>query len=189
MHHSTERVSSMKRLDRVKEKNYPPKEYARAGKATGLVSGDIMVEENDDSYLRLRNLSKEEPSEEEQEQEQEEAEAKKQEDKQKASEYQDKRDEFQMDIAPGRMKDTAKDRTGKNANVAGGSEERPDEQKQSEQMGAGAVGKRTELGTRQDEEFKKKQEEEHGDSSTGPDEQQKARGKEAAREKVGEVGK
>lgn len=186
LHHSTERVSSLKRLDRVKEKNYPPKEYARSGKSSGTVSGDIQVEENDDSYLKLRNIGKEE---EEDKEKKEKAEAEKKETQQKAKEYQDKRDEFQMDISPGRMKDSAPDRTGKNRNVEGG-DERPDEEKQSEQMGTGPVGSRTELGTSQDTDFKEKQKQDHGDDSTGMvDEQQKNKGKERARETVGKTGK
>lgn len=185
MHHSTERVSSMKRLDRVAEKNYPPKEYGRAGKSKGTVFGDIMVEENDESYLKLRNIAKEEEEDEEKLEEQEKEE---EETRQKSKEYQDKRDEYQMDIAPGDMKNTAPDRTGKNRNVAGG-DERPDEEKQSEQMGTGPAGNRTEFGTKEDTEFKEQQKKDHGDDSTGMvDESMKNKGKEAVRDKMGKVG-
>ena len=82
------------------------------------------------------------------------------------------------------MKDTAKDRTGKNRNEAGG-DERPDEEKQSEQLGTGPAGDRTEFGTSEDKEFKEQQKQEHGDDSTDADEQQKSAGKENARVKTG----
>ncbi len=181
MHHTTERVSSLKRLDRVKEKNYPPKDYARAGKSTGKVSGDIEVDENEDSYLKLRNIAKEEQDEEKKEEEAE----KKDTEKQKNQEYQDKRDEYQMDVAPGKMKDTAKDRTGVNRNVGGGKSERPDDEKQSEQKGTGPVGDRTEFGTKEDEDFRKGQEEEHGSDESDKDESMKSQGKKNAKDKTG----
>lgn len=181
MHHTTERVSSLKRLDRVKEKNYPPKDYARAGKSTGTVPGDIEVDENDDSYLKLRNIANEEKADEQKQEEDE----KKKTEKAKNQEYQDKRDEYQMDVAPGNMKNTAPDRTGVNRNVAGGKSERPDEEKQSEQMGTGPVGSRTEFGTKEDTDFKEGQKEEHGDDRTDADETMTSQGKDNAKEKTG----
>ena len=184
MHHTTERISSLKRLDRVKEKNYPPQGYARAGKSTGTVSGDIQLEEGEDSFMIIRNMAKEEQDEEEQE-EQEEQEEDKAQEKAKQEEYQDKRDEYQQDIAPGRMKDSAKDRTGKNRNEPGG-EERPDEEKQSEVLGTGPPGSRTEFGTSEDKDFKQDQKDRYGDESLGSDEEQKSKGKENARGKQAE---
>jgi sRNA-binding protein len=116
--HTTLRESPVSRLDRVgKEKN----KAGSSGKLTGTVAGDMQVDEREDGegYLKLRNIAHEEEEEEEAKAE---AEAKKKEEQQKKKEKQDKKDEGQMDKAPGNMKDSAKDRTGKNKNVEGGEE-------------------------------------------------------------------
>ena len=114
--HTTLRESPVSRLDRVgKEKN----KAGSSGKLEGKVAGDMQVDERDDGegYLKLRNIAHEEEEAEEAKQE---AEEKKKEEQQKKKEKQDKKDEGQMDKAPGAMKDSAKDRTGKNKNVEGG---------------------------------------------------------------------
>ena len=125
--HATERTSALKRLDRVGEKNHPTNDLTKVGKVTGVTHGDYQVDEGEDSYLKLRNIKEEKEVAEEAKQ--------KQEEKKKNAEFQDKRDEKQQDKAPGSMKDTAKDRTGRNANMPGGAEERPDEEKQKLQTG------------------------------------------------------
>jgi len=110
--HTTDRVSPLKRIDRVKEKNEPTGKDAKAGKVAGTVEGDIQVEETDyeaDSYLQIHNVKKEE---EQAEEEKKEEEAKKEEEKQKNEEFQDKRDEHQQKQSPGAMKSETKDRTG-----------------------------------------------------------------------------
>jgi len=116
--HTTLRESPVSRLDRVgKEKN----KAGSSGKLEGKVAGDVQVDEREDGegYLKLRNIAHEEEEAEEAKQE---AIEKKEEEQRKKMEKQDKKDEGQMDKAPGAMKDSAKDRTGKNRNVEGGEE-------------------------------------------------------------------
>jgi len=116
--HTTLRESPTSRLDRIgKEKN----KAGSSGKLEGTVAGDMQVDERDDGegYLKLRNIAHEE---EEAEEAKAEAEEKKKEEQAKKQEKQDKKDEGQMDKAPGKMKDDAKDRTGKNKNIEGGEE-------------------------------------------------------------------
>jgi hypothetical protein len=90
---------------------------------TLATEGDVELVDNEDgdSYTVLRKLHTDEEEEVD-----EEAEAEAEEEERKNAEFQDKRDEVQMDKAPGAMKNTAKDRTGKNANVPGGVEENDD---------------------------------------------------------------
>lgn len=107
----SERMSGLKRLDKVGEKNRATNPNARIGRVEGTTKGGITLEENDDSYLKLVKAPEEEEEEDEEEQQEQE------EEKQANEEFQDKRDEHQQDKAPGSMKDTAKDRTGKNENV------------------------------------------------------------------------
>ncbi|KAK4687020.1 hypothetical protein P7C73_g3100, partial [Tremellales sp. Uapishka_1] len=136
--HTTERVSSIKRLDRVKNKNSAAADPV-TGKMKGKVAGDMQVDENEgeDSYLKLRNIKAEKEAEEEEEEKKKEEE---EEEKQKTAEKQDKKDEHQQDKAPGTMKEDAKDRTGKNANQPGG-EEKEDEGGEDKDNGAGDEGK------------------------------------------------
>lgn len=108
----------MKRLDKVGHKNRATNPDAKIGRVEGTTRGAISLEENDDSYLKLVKAPEEEEEEDEEEQEAQE------EEKQKNQEFQDKRDEHQQDKAPGAMKDTAKDRTGKNENVQDESEKK-----------------------------------------------------------------
>lgn len=105
----SERMSGLKRLDKVGEKNRPSSPDAKVGRVEGKTTSEFSLEESDDAYLKLVKTTPEEPDEEE--------EQAKEEEKQKNAEFQDKRDEHQQDEAPGAMKDTAKDRTGANANV------------------------------------------------------------------------
>jgi len=112
--HTTERTSAMKRLDRVREKNYPTKAGSKTGKAEGKVAGDIELteEESGDGYVHLTNL-KDEAEKAQQAKE-------KEEEQKKQDLHHDKMDEHHMDKAPGSMKDSAADRTGENKNVEGG---------------------------------------------------------------------
>jgi hypothetical protein len=109
--HTTERVSPVARLDRVKDKNKPES----SGVLQGTVAGDMQVDQREDGegYLKLRNIAHEE---EEAEEAKKEAEEKKKEEQKKKAEKQDKKDEGQQDKAPGAMKDSAKNRTGANEN-------------------------------------------------------------------------
>lgn len=109
--HTTERISPVARLDRVKEKNKPES----SGVLQGTVAGDMQVDQREDGegYLKLRNIAHEQEEEEEKKQE---AEEKKKEEQRKKQEKQDKKDEGQQDKAPGAMKDSAKNRTGANQN-------------------------------------------------------------------------
>jgi hypothetical protein len=119
--HTTERVSPVARLDRVKEKNKPES----SGVIQGTVAGDMQVDQREDGegYLKLRNIAQEE---EEAEEAKKEAEEKKKEEQKKKAEKQDKKEEGQMDKAPGAMKSEGKDRTGENANEGEG---KPKEEK------------------------------------------------------------
>lgn len=125
--HTTERVSPMKRLDRIKEKENPK----FSGKQSGTIGGDMQVDEREDGegYLKLRNIAKEKEEEEEEQEEQKKKEEENEKQKQEKAELQDKKDEGQQNQAPGRMKDTAPDRTGKNKNVEGGEEWKEGEEK------------------------------------------------------------
>lgn len=119
--HTTERISPVARLDRVKEKNKPE----ASGVQHGKVAGDMQVDQREDGegYLKLRNIAHEE---EEAEEAKREAEEKKEEEKKKKAAKQDKKEEGQMDKAPGNMKTEGKDRTGENANEGEG---KPKEEK------------------------------------------------------------
>lgn len=121
--HTTERISPVARLDRVKEEKNKPES---SGVLHGTVAGDMQVDEREDGegYLKLRNIAHEK---EEAEEAKKEAEEKKKEEQNKKAEKQDKKEEGQMDKAPGAMKDSGKDRTGANANVGG--EGKPEEEK------------------------------------------------------------
>ncbi|KAL7419124.1 hypothetical protein Q5752_005960 [Cryptotrichosporon argae] len=105
--HTTDRVSAMKRLDRVRERNFPAEPSAKVGRQEGTVGGDMQVDENEDgdSFLVLRNVEKEEARKREEEEE-----------KRKKAAAQDKKEEHQQDKAPGAMKSDAKNRTGNNEN-------------------------------------------------------------------------
>lgn len=90
--HTTARESAMKRLDRVRERNYPTDPTQKRGRIEGTVQGDFQVDENDDSYLKLRNIKEEN---EKAEGEKQAAKKEKEEKKKMEAEYQDKRDEYQ----------------------------------------------------------------------------------------------
>lgn len=116
LRHTTERQSAYKSIEtRVAKKNFPDNGSTRVGRVEGKVGGDIEVESNEDgeSYTKIHNVAKDEEEKQQQEEE-----------KQKQAEKQDKKDEHQMDKAPGTMKNQAEDRTGKNANMPGGEEEK-----------------------------------------------------------------
>jgi hypothetical protein len=88
--HSTERVSAMKRLDRVATKNHPVNPSTNVGKAEGKVGGDVQVESNEDadSFVKITNPArvaqeKKEEEEAEKKKQAEEAEKKKKEEEQK----------------------------------------------------------------------------------------------------------
>ena len=106
----SERMSGYKRLDKVKERNHPTGKDAKVGRLEGKVSGDISLEENDDTYVKIVDHKAETEEREKEKAEQEE-------EKKKNAEYQDKRDEHLQDNSPEGMKETAKDRTGANENV------------------------------------------------------------------------
>ncbi|KGB76362.1 hypothetical protein I307_00473 [Cryptococcus deuterogattii 99/473] len=93
--HTTRRVSPLARFDRVKEMKESSK-----GRIEGKVKGDISVVEDNESFLKLKNVQKEEDQKKEEEEEQ----------KNKAAE-QDKKESAQKDKSPGGMKDDQKQRT------------------------------------------------------------------------------
>jgi hypothetical protein len=135
--HTTERVSTNKRLDRLAKAKAPPANSPdRSGRIEKSVDGEFELVDNEDgdSYTVLHKIGDDEEEEEEEEEgsgeeaseesgeeegkDDEAGEVQSKEDMKKQNqEFQDKRDELQMDKAPGAMKDTAKDRTGKNANA------------------------------------------------------------------------
>ena len=102
----SDRMSGLQRLDKVGEKNRPTNPNTKVGRVEGKVKGDIEAVENDESYVKFRNVKEAEEAKEEA--------AKQKEEKQKKEEAQDKKDQHQQEKAPGAMKDTAKDRTGQN---------------------------------------------------------------------------
>jgi len=102
----SDRMSGLQRLDKVGEKNRPSSPDAKVGRVEGKVKGDIEAVDNDESYVKFRNVKDAEEAEAQAAQQKEE--------QKKKQEIQDKKDEHQQERAPGDMKDTAKDRTGKN---------------------------------------------------------------------------
>ncbi|WWC63456.1 uncharacterized protein I303_106059 [Kwoniella dejecticola CBS 10117] len=104
--HTTERTSALKRLDKVKEKNFPTHDKdAKVNKVQGKVGGPIQVEESDESFLKLRNIEKEE----QEAKEAEEQEKKKREEEQKKQKEQDEKESKQKESSKG-MKEGSKDR-------------------------------------------------------------------------------
>jgi hypothetical protein len=102
----SDRMSSLQRLDKVGEKNRPSTPDAKVGRVEGKVKGDIEAVDNDESYVKFRNVKDAEEAEAQV--------AKEKEEQKKKAEVQDKKDQHQQEKAPGGMKDTAKDRTGNN---------------------------------------------------------------------------
>ncbi|OWZ61794.1 hypothetical protein AYX15_06031 [Cryptococcus neoformans] len=94
--HNTRRVSPLARFDRVKDMRETSK-----SRIEGKVKGDISVVEDDESFLRLKNVQKEEDQKKEEEEEQK-----------KKAEKQDKKESEQKDKSPKGMKDDQKERTG-----------------------------------------------------------------------------
>ncbi|ORY35475.1 hypothetical protein BCR39DRAFT_509939 [Naematelia encephala] len=172
------RVSSYKRLDRVRDKNSPSSPGVKEGKKTGTITGDFSLEQNPhgNSFTVLRNVTKDD----------EEAKAKQEEEKQKNQEQQDKKDEHQQDNSPGGMKSEAKDRTGANQNEQGGKEERPDELK-SKPDGAEKTQTKEDGESDSDDE-EKKEGEDDGDKEP-KDDTKKAEGKQREKNEGGEAGK
>lgn len=103
----SDRMSGLQRLDKVGEKNRPSDPNAKVGRVEGKVKGDIEAVDNDESYVKFRNVKEAEEAEAE-------AAQKREEEQEKKQAEQDKKDEHQQKRAPGDMKDTAKDRTGNN---------------------------------------------------------------------------
>ncbi|WVQ95102.1 hypothetical protein IAU59_002196 [Kwoniella sp. CBS 9459] len=150
LRHTTERISALKRLDKVKEKNYPSSSSTKVGVAEGKVAGDVQVEEEEsgESYLRLRNTKREQEEKEEAERKEQEEKQKKQEEEKKAkAKEQDKKEEGQKEKSPDGMKDGQKSRAG------GESEKKGDDNKQEEKKGDNA----------------EKQEQKKGDDNQGGD--------------------
>ena len=115
--HTTERVSPLKRQQRIYESKHPKGSEVITGRAVRETMGDVETDETDDadSYLVVRNKKKEE--EKRKEEEEEEAQKKAEESKKKEEEnkkFQDSRDQHQQEKAPGQMKSEAKNRTGEN---------------------------------------------------------------------------
>ncbi|WRT68562.1 uncharacterized protein IL334_005539 [Kwoniella shivajii] len=127
LQHTTERTSALKRLDRVKERNYPKSSDAKVNKVQGKVAGPIQVEEESsgEGFLKLRNIQREQEEKEEEEQKQkEEEEAKKQKQKE-----QDEKESKQKNDSPDGMKEGQKNR-------AAGESEKDQGKKKAKEQGA-----------------------------------------------------
>lgn len=84
--------STMKRLDKVGEKNRPTADSKiKTGKVEGTVKGDFALEEGDESYGKLRNVKAEEEAKKKEEEE------KKQKEKEKKEGKKDKKDDGKKD--------------------------------------------------------------------------------------------
>ncbi|WWC71418.1 uncharacterized protein I206_105374 [Kwoniella pini CBS 10737] len=108
LNHTTERTSALKRLDRVKEKNFPTHDKnAKVNRVEGKVAGPIQVEESNESFLKLRNIEKEE----QEAKEAEEKEKKEKQEEEKKQKEQDEKENKQKESSKG-MKSGSKDREG-----------------------------------------------------------------------------
>ncbi|WVQ72062.1 hypothetical protein IAR50_001606 [Cryptococcus sp. DSM 104548] len=96
-YHTTERVSPLERFDRLKERY-----NTESSRLEGKVKGDVYVEEDEESFLRLRNPVKEEEqrkeAEEEKKEEEEAAKKKEEEQKKKDAEQAKKSDQKGNDV-------------------------------------------------------------------------------------------
>ncbi|WVW85449.1 hypothetical protein I302_107487 [Kwoniella bestiolae CBS 10118] len=128
LRHTHDRTSALKRLDKVKEKNYPSQSStAKVNRVEGKVGGPIQVEEegSGEGYLKLRNIEREEQEKKEAE---EKAQKEKEEKEQKKKE-QDEKENKQKEDAPGDMKSGSKDRQA-------GESEKDQGKKKAEEQGA-----------------------------------------------------
>ncbi|OCF32732.1 hypothetical protein I316_05653 [Kwoniella heveanensis BCC8398] len=132
LRHTTERISALKRLDKVKEKNYPSSANTKVGIVEGKVAGDVQVdkEESGESYLKLRNTKREQEEKEAAEKKEQEEKQKKEEEEKKAkAQEQDKKEQGQKERSPDGMKDDSKSRAGGES----GSAKKGDDDKQQKQ--------------------------------------------------------
>ncbi|WVR09470.1 hypothetical protein IAU60_006537 [Kwoniella sp. DSM 27419] len=132
LRHTTERISALSRLDKVKEKNYPKSPDTKIGKPSGKVAGDVQVDEEQsgEAFLKLRNVKREE---EEAQKAKEEAEKKEKEEKEKKekAKKQDEKESKQKDESPDGMKDGSKKRAGgEGEKEQKGGEEKKDDKKE-----------------------------------------------------------
>lgn len=118
--HTTERQSGLKRLDRVKEKNFPPGAEKKTGKITGSTTGDIEVKEDNEAFLKFTNVEKEKEKKEQEEEEQK-----------KKAEEQDEKDKKQKEESKD-MKDSNKDRKEDVKDKAGKGEKKDDSEAKDE---------------------------------------------------------
>ncbi|RXK42439.1 hypothetical protein M231_00429 [Tremella mesenterica] len=119
--HTTERVSPVARLNKIKVKD------TKGGKLSGQIGGEIALEENEtgEGYGKLRNIRKEEEAEEEERQKEEEEKEKA---KQEENERQDEREASQIQNSKGIKKgqkvrsgeEDAHDQSDKGMKSAGG---------------------------------------------------------------------
>ncbi|WVF67526.1 hypothetical protein IAT40_002282 [Kwoniella sp. CBS 6097] len=133
LRHTTERISALKRLDKVKEKNHPSSPNTKVGLVEGKVAGDVQVdpEESGESYLRLRNTKREQEEKEAAEKKEQEEKKKKEEEEKKAkAKEQDKKEQGQKEKSPDGMKDDQKSRAGGESDKKGGEDKQ--EQKKSD---------------------------------------------------------
>ncbi|WWC93427.1 hypothetical protein V866_000261 [Kwoniella sp. B9012] len=121
LRHTTPRTSALKRLDKVKEKNFPSHDSpAKVNRVEGKVGGPIQVEEegSGEGYLKLRNIDKEKEEEE-----------KAQKEKEEKQKEQDEKENKQKEDSPNDMKSGTKDRQG-------GESEKDQGKKKAEEQGA-----------------------------------------------------
>ncbi|EIW68252.1 hypothetical protein TREMEDRAFT_63425 [Tremella mesenterica DSM 1558] len=106
--HTTERVSPVARLNKIKVKD------TKGGKLSGQIGGEIALEENEtgEGYGKLRNIRKEEEAEEEERQKEEEEKEKA---KQEENERQDEREASQIQNSKGIKKGQKSDKGMKSA--------------------------------------------------------------------------
>ncbi|WWC90517.1 uncharacterized protein L201_005453 [Kwoniella dendrophila CBS 6074] len=132
LRHTTDRTSALKRLDKVKEKNYPSEgSTAKINKVEGKTTGPIKVEESEESFLKLRNIEREE----QEAKEAEEKEKKEQEEKEKKQKEQDEKEEKQKNDSPNDMKSSKKERSKGESESDQGNEDQEQNKDKSEEDG------------------------------------------------------